>query len=119
MQVIDCRVAPMPSLCRSRLWTKAPGTCSLGEADVAGAFSERTGSEAVRGSKLAMAGRRLRATDVGLLAAASISQVHVVRQPGVRCLLTGRNTPLAGGRDQPNSLHNRLVEKEADCMRSL
>src|SRR5262245_1450103 len=72
------------------------GTCSLVEVVVAGAFIERAGSEVARGNRLAPAGRLLRPTDVGLLAAASISQVRVVCQPRVRCLLTGRNVVEAG-----------------------
>src|SRR5262249_35423616 len=67
------------------------GTCSILEPVVAGAYLERTGSQAVRGSRLAPAGRKLRAADIGLLAAAGLGRVAVVRRPRVRCVLAGRN----------------------------
>ena len=82
------------------------GTCSLVEVVVAGAFIERAGSEAARGSKLVPAGRRLRATEVGLLAAASISHVRVVRQPRVRCLLAGHNVADAGTPLRAGAVHD-------------
>jgi len=82
------------------------GACSLVDVVVPGAFIERAGSDAAHGSRLASAGRRLRATDVGLLAAASISQVRVLRQPRVRCLLTGRNLAKAGALLLAGAVHD-------------
>jgi len=72
------------------------GTCSILEPVVAGACVERTGSHAVGGSRLAPAGRKVRPADVGLLAAAGIGQVPVVRRPRVRCVLAGRDVVEAG-----------------------
>jgi len=85
---------------------KGDGACCLLEAVIAGAFIERAGSDAARGSSLATAGRRLRSADIGLLAAANISQVPVVRQPRVRCLFTGRDVAEAGTPLPADAVHD-------------
>ncbi|MDA8097321.1 MAG: molybdopterin molybdotransferase MoeA [Clostridia bacterium] len=49
----------------------------------------RRGDDITRGALLLTAGRRLRAQDVGLLAAAGVSRVSVVRPPRVGVITTG------------------------------
>ena len=72
------------------------GSCSIQEPVVSGAHIERTGSQAVRGSRLAQAGRKMRPADIGLLVAAGIGPVPVVRRPRVRCVVAGRDVSEAG-----------------------
>ena len=72
------------------------GACSILESVVAGAYVERAGSQAQRGSRLAQAGRKVRPADIGLLVAAGIGQIPVVRRPRVRCVLAGRDVIEAG-----------------------
>jgi len=72
------------------------GACTILEPVVAGAYVERTGSDAARGSRVASAGRKVRPADIGLLAAAGLGQVPVVCRPRVRCILAGRDVVEAG-----------------------
>lgn len=72
------------------------GTCGILEPVVAGAYVERAGNQAVRGSRLAQAGRKVRPGDIALLVAAGIGHVPVVRRPRVRCVLAGRDVIEAG-----------------------
>jgi molybdopterin molybdotransferase len=95
------------------------GTCSILEPVVAGAYVERTGSQAVRGSRLAPAGRKVRPVDIGLLAAAGIGHVPVVRRPRVRCVLAGRQVvevgmplPLGAVHDANGPLLASLVARD-------
>ena len=90
-------VAPLDQLADA-----GDGACSILEPIVTGAYVERSGSQAIRGSRLAEAGHKVRPADIGLLVAAGIGQVPVVRRPRARCLLAGRDvievgTPLPPG----------------------
>ncbi len=76
------------------------------EATVAGSEVERRGSQGTSGATLVAGGRRLRPFDIGLLAAAGIARVSVVRRPRVRCLLTGRGIIEAGTPSSPGSVHD-------------
>jgi molybdopterin molybdotransferase len=68
-----------------------PGAVAVIAPVFAGSSVERQGSHAVRGSALQASGRRLDASNVGLLAAAGLARVPVVGMPRVRCvLLAGR-----------------------------
>src|SRR5262249_39426874 len=82
------------------------GACSILEPVVAGAYVERTGSDAARGSRVASAGRKVRPADIGLLAAAGLGQVPVVRRPRVRCILAGRDVVEAGTPLPLGSVHD-------------
>jgi molybdopterin molybdotransferase len=70
----------------------AAGRAILTEPIVAGSGVERKGSQAVRGSALAAAGRWLRPTDIALFACAGLERVAVLRKPRVRCLLADATT---------------------------
>ncbi|MFZ1104116.1 MAG: molybdopterin-binding protein [Hyphomicrobiaceae bacterium] len=68
-----------------------PGAMAAIAPVFAGSSVERKGSHAVRGSVLLASGRRLDASNVGLLAAAGLARVSVMGMPRVRCvLLAGR-----------------------------
>jgi molybdopterin molybdotransferase len=82
------------------------GGCSILEPVVAGTYVERIGSQAVRGGRLAQAGRKVRPADIGLLVAAGIGQVPVVRRPRARCLLAGRDVIEAGTPLPPGAVYD-------------
>jgi len=95
------------------------GACNILEPVVAGASVERTGSQAVRGSRLVQAGRKVRPADIGLLVAAGIGQVPVVRRPRVRCVLAGHDVieaetplPLGAVYDADGPLLASLVSRD-------
>jgi molybdopterin molybdotransferase len=83
-------------LTRDQVADAGDGACSILEPVVTGAYVERSGSQAIRGSRLAQAGHKVRPADIGLLVAAGIGQVPVVRRPRVRCVLAGRDVIEAG-----------------------
>jgi molybdopterin molybdotransferase len=67
---------------------------------------ERAGSHGSRGSTIAAAGRRLGASDIGLLSWAGSARISVVRRPRVSCLLVGRNLVETGRRLAPGEVHD-------------
>jgi molybdopterin molybdotransferase len=85
---------------------------------VAGSGTERRGSQGTRGSTLIPAGRRLAARDIGILAAAGLARISVVRKPRVRCLLSegasAAGTPLPAGKvyDANGPLLCALIERD-------
>jgi molybdopterin molybdotransferase len=97
----------------------AAGRAALTEPIVAGSGVERKGSQAVRGSSLAAAGRRLRPTDVALFACAGLGRVAVVRKPRVRCLLADATLPPGNPSAQSRAydanrpLLRALIERDA------
>lgn len=60
------------------------------EGIAAGSGVERRASHWARGDTLLAAGRRLLPWELGLLAAAGIARVRVVRRPRIRCLMVAR-----------------------------
>jgi molybdopterin molybdotransferase len=82
------------------------GVLSVIEPVVAGSNVERAGSHAARDSTIAEAGRRLGAGEVGLLSAAGLTQVFVVRRARVSCLLAGRSLVEAGRPLPPGAVYD-------------
>jgi molybdopterin molybdotransferase len=78
------------------------GTVAIIEPVAPGHDIERRASHAPRGSILIGRGRQLTAIDIGLLAAAGLTRVGVVRKPRVLCLLA--EAPAAAGMPQPQAL---------------
>lgn len=91
-------------VCLQHVVPESSGIGAVIEPVAAGHEVERMGSHAARGSMLAKAGRRLRACDVGVLAAAGLMRVAVVRRPRARCLLTGHGVMAAGTPPAPGGV---------------
>jgi molybdopterin molybdotransferase len=72
------------------------GSCDVIEAVPHGSGVERKGSQFVPGTTLVSAGRVLHPLDIGLLAAAEVALIPVVRRPRVRCLLISRTVSEPG-----------------------
>ena len=90
------------------------GAGTVTEPVVAGSGTERKGSQGARGSVLITAGRRLRSSDIGLLAAAGLVRISVVRRPRVRCLLASRTIEPPEGKiyDANSPLLRALIERD-------
>jgi molybdopterin molybdotransferase len=91
-----------------------PGPSASGEVIdpvAAGHGIERRGSHVMPGATLLEAGRRLHPHDIGLLAAAGIARVPVIRRPRVRCFVLARmsGAPLA---DANGPLLRALIERD-------
>jgi molybdopterin molybdotransferase len=74
---------------REHMTEDAQTVGAIAEPVVLGAGVECIGSHLRRGSTITSPGRRLRADDVGMLAAAGVTQVPVIRRPHMCCVLTG------------------------------
>jgi molybdopterin molybdotransferase len=100
----------------------AAGRATLTQPIVAGSGIERKGSQGVRGSALAAAGRLLRPTDIASFACAGLERVAVVRKPRVRCLLADAmippGKPNAQSRpcDANRPLLRALIERDAGIL---
>lgn len=100
----------------------AAGRATLTQPIAAGSGVERKGSQGVRGSALAAAGRRLRPADIALFACAGLTRVAVVRKPRVRCLVADptipSGKPIAQSRayDANRPLLGALIERDAGIL---
>lgn len=94
-------------------------TVEIIEPAIAGANIDQRGDDFSRGTPLLRAGRRIRAADVGLLGAAGIGFVEVVRRPRVRLVVTGADLYQAGQKlrrggvyDADTTMLRSLVERD-------
>jgi molybdopterin molybdotransferase len=71
-----------------------------------GHFVQRIGGHLERGSRLAVAGRRLSPADVGALASAGLARVSVTRQPRVHCVLPAAHVVDAGNVLPPGAVYD-------------
>jgi molybdopterin molybdotransferase len=83
------------------------------EAAVPGSGITPKGSHFVKGTRLLGIGQRPAARHVGILLAAGLSEVQVVRRPVVRCLLLARSEPLG---DQNGPMLTALVDRDGGLM---
>ena len=104
----------------------AAGRCEIIEPAVSGSLIARVGSHAAQGAMLVAAGRRLGPPEIGLLAAAGVRHLPVIRRPEVRILLAGRGlaksdaSPTAGAvGDVDGPLLRSLIERDGGVVRDL
>jgi molybdopterin molybdotransferase len=93
----------------------AAGRCEIVEPTVAGSLVERAGSQAPAGAMLLPARRRIGPAEIGLLAAAGMADLPVVRRPEMRVLTIGRD----GSRDADGPLLRALIERDGAVMAEL
>jgi molybdopterin molybdotransferase len=94
-------------------------TVEIIEPAIAGANVDQRGDDFSRGTPLLRAGRRIRAADAGLLGAAGIGFLEVVRRPRVRLVITGADLYQAGQElhhcgvyDADTAMLRSLVERD-------
>src|SRR5215510_1040108 len=95
---------------------RAAGTVT--EPVMTGSGAERKGSQSRQDGTLLTAGRRLRPSDIGVLASAGLTSVSVIRKPRVRCLVAegtieaGRPLPAGKVYDANQPLLCALSERD-------
>jgi molybdopterin molybdotransferase len=91
----------------------ADGHCEIVEPATAGSLIERAGSHAALGAMLLAPGRRLGPPEIGLLAAAGVRHLPVIRRPKVRVLLAGC------GQAQPDDASGIAGDVDGPLLRGL
>ncbi len=104
----------------------AAGRCEIIEPAVSGSLIERAGSHAALGAMLLAPGRRLGPPEIGLLAAAGVRHLPVIRRPKVRVLLAGRGLARPDGALSPGMIGDvdgpllrSLIERDGGVVRDL
>jgi molybdopterin molybdotransferase len=72
----------------------------------AGNEVERAGSQAVRGSTLVVAGRRLGPGDIGFIASVGLDRIAVIARPRVRCIIYADRLTEPGGAPESGAVYD-------------
>jgi molybdopterin molybdotransferase len=95
------------------------GSCEIIEAVAPGSGVERKASEFALGATLLKTGRILGPYDIGLLAAAGVAHLQVVRRPRVLCFLLASTSPAGILHDANGPLLRELVRRDGSTVAEL